>query len=131
MSMLQGLASTLVEMSFVQLSLLFLVVGAYSLAINGSLGFGARSAAASVAFASGVGFSTLAPYWTSGAVFLSLAVLAVAGFAAAAWMTAAVLGLGSERGPVPVSEERTPASAPALHALQLVRGLAAGLMRSH
>lgn len=131
MSMLQGLASTLIEMSFVQLSLLFLVVGAYSLAINGSLGGGVRSGAASVAFASGVGFSTLAPSWMGGVVFLSLAVLAVAAFAAAAWMTAALLGLGTERGLVPVIEERAPEPVPALHALQLVRGFAAGLMRSH
>ncbi len=131
MSMLQGLASTLAEMTFVQLSLLFLAVGAYSLAINGSLAGGARSGAASVAFASGVGFSTLAPSWTSGVVFLAIAVLAVAAFAAAAWMTASLLGLGAERGPVLVSEERVPERAPALHALQVVRGFAAGLMRSH
>lgn len=128
--MLQGLASTLAEMTFVQLTLLFLAVGAYSLAINGSLGSGARSGAASLAFVSGVGFSLLAPSWTSGVVFLALVVLAVAGFAAAAWMTAALLGLGAERGPVLVSEEHVPERAPALQAMQIVRGFAAGLMRS-
>ena len=44
MSMLEGLASTLAEMSFVQLALVFLAVGAYSMAINGA--FGAARAAA-------------------------------------------------------------------------------------
>ena len=131
MSMLQGLASTLAEMGFVQLSLLFFAVGGYSLAINGALGGGVRGGAASVAFASGAAFSALAPSWMGGVVFLGIAVLAVAAFAALAWMTAAVLGLGSERGPLTASEERVPERAPALHALQLVRGLAAGLMRSH
>jgi hypothetical protein len=104
--MLQGLASTLVEMSFVQLSLLFLVVGAYSLAINGSLGFGVRSAAASVAFASGVGFSTLATYGTSGAVFLSLAVRPFAGAAADDGI---LLGPARAR---PSRSQEHPASAP-------------------
>ena len=127
MSMLQGLASTLTEMGFVQLSLLFLAVGAYSIAINGSVAAGARTGAASAAFASGVGFSTLAPSWMSGVVFLALAVLAVASFAAASWLIAALLGLGTERGTVAVSAERAPAPVPAL---QTVRGLAAGLLRS-
>jgi len=127
MSMLEGLASTLAEMGFIQLGLLFVAIGAYSMAINGSFGAGARSGAASAAFASSVGFSTLAPSWMSGVVFLALAVLAVAAFAAAAWLVAALLGLGAERGPVFVSEERAPARTPAL---QTVRGLAAGLIRS-
>jgi hypothetical protein len=125
--MLEGLASTLAEMGFVQLSLLFLAVGAYSMAINGSFGSGARSGAASVAFASGVGFSTLAPSWMSGVVFLALSILVVALFAGATWLVAALLGLGAERGPVVVGEERAPARAPAL---QIVRGFAAGLLRS-
>ena len=129
MSMFQGLASTLADMGDVQLCLLFLAVAAYSIAINGAFGPGARSGAASAAFASAVGFSTLAPSWMSGVVFLALAVLAVGLFAAASWMVAGALGLGEERGAVqPVaSEERVPARAPAL---QTVRGLAAGLLRS-
>lgn len=127
MSMLQGLASTLAEMGFIQLGLLFVAIGGYSMAINGSFGAGVRSGSASMAFASGVGFSTLAPSWMSGVVFLALAVLAVAAFAGAAWTVAALLSLGAERGPVLVSEERVPARAPAL---QTVRGLAAGLIRS-
>jgi hypothetical protein len=131
MSMFQSLASTLTQMGVAQLSLLFLAVGAYSLAINGALGSGVRSGAASVAFASGVGFSTLAPSWMSGVVFLALAVLAVAAFAAAAWLAATALGLGEERGPIVVGEERAAEPAPASHALQLVRGFAAGLLRSH
>jgi len=127
MSMLEGLASTLAEMGLIQLGMLFVAIGAYAMAINGSFGAGARSGAASTAFASAVGFSTLAPSWVSGVVFLALAVLAVAAFAGAAWLVAALLGLGAERGPVLVSEERTPAPAPAL---QTLRGLAAGLIRS-
>jgi hypothetical protein len=129
MSMLQGLASTLADMGFVQLALLFLAVGGYSIAINGSFGGGARSGAASAAFAGGVGFATLAPSWMSGVVFLALAVLAVGLFAGASWLIAGVLGLGAERGPVLVaSEER--AATPAVPALQTGRGLAAGLLRS-
>ena len=127
MSMLEGLASTLAEMGFIQLSLLFVAVGAYSMAINGSFGSAVRSGAASAAFASGVAFSTLAPSWMSGVVFLALSIFAVALFAGASWLVASLLGLGAERGTVIVSEERAPARAPAL---QTVRGLAAGLIRS-
>ncbi|MGZ8260561.1 MAG: hypothetical protein ACXWUL_08430, partial [Caldimonas sp.] len=72
-------------------------------------------------------FSTLAPSWMSGVVFLGLAVVAVALFAGATWLVAATLGLGAERGPVVVGEERAPARAPAL---QGVRGFAAGVLRS-
>jgi hypothetical protein len=128
MSMLEGLSSTLADMGFAQLSLLFLAVGAYSIAINGSFGGSARSGAASASFASSVAFSTLAPSWMSGVVFLALAVLAIALFAAASWLAAAMLGLGAERGAVIVDDERTPQPAPAL---QTVRGLAAGLIRLH
>ena len=137
MSMLQGLASTLSEMGFAQLCLLFLAVGAYSVAINGAFGGGARSGAASAAFAAAVGFSTLAPSWMSGVVFLALAILGVAFFAAASWLVAAALGLGAERGPVAVAVEAAPvpALAPALAslapALRSVRVFAAGLLRSH
>ena len=127
MSMLEGLASTLAEMGFVQLGLLFLAVGAYAMAINGAFGSGTRSGAASVAFASGVGFSTLAPSWISGVVFLALAILVVAMFAGASWLVALMLGLGAERGPVVIGEERAPARTPAL---QTVRGFAAVLLRS-
>jgi hypothetical protein len=128
--MLEGLAATLADMGYVQLCLLFVVVAAYSIAINGAFGASARSGAASAAFAAGVGFSTLAPSWMSGVVFLALAVLAVGLFAATSWMVAGALGLGEERGTVvaPVaSDARAPVRAPAL---QTVRGLAAGLLRS-
>ena len=125
--MLEGLASTLAEMGFIQLSLLFVAVGAYSMAINGSFGSVVRSGATSAAFASGVAFSALAPSWMSGVVFLALSIFAVALFAGSSWLVAALLGLGAERGTVIVSEERAPTRAPAL---QTVRGLAAGLIRS-
>ncbi len=85
MSMLEGLDSTLAEMGFVQLALIFLAVGAYSMAINGAFGAGARSGAASASFVAAVGFAALTPSWISGVVFLAVAVLAVAAFAAAAW----------------------------------------------
>ena len=128
MSMLEGLASTLVDMGFVQLALLFAAVGAYAVAINGSFGSGLRSGAASAAFVSGIGFSTLAPSFMGGAVFLALAVLSIALFAGSTWLVASMLGLGGERGPVlAVEEVRAPARAPAL---QAVRGFAAGLLRS-
>jgi hypothetical protein len=131
--MLESLSSTLADMGFAQLGLLFVVVGAYSIAINGSFSGGARSGAASAAFASGVAFSTLAPSWTSGVVFLSMAVLAVALFAAASWLAAALLGLGAERGTVvavaiAVDDARATRPAPVL---QAVRGIAAGLIRLH
>jgi len=68
MSMLEGLASTLAEMSFVQLALVFLAVGAYSMAINGAFGSGARSGAASTSFVAAVAFAALTPSWISGVV---------------------------------------------------------------
>jgi len=100
MSLLEGLSSTLTEMGFVQLALFFVAVGAYSLAINGSLGSGTRSGAAGTSFAAATGFATLAPSWMGGIVFLAVAVLAVAAFAGAAWSVAALLGLGAERGDI-------------------------------
>jgi hypothetical protein len=125
--MLEGLAATLTEMGFVQLALLFAAVGAYAVAINGSFGGGLRSGAASAAFVSAIGFSTLAPSFMGGVVFLALAVLSIAFFAGSTWLVAALLGLGGERGPVAAAEEvRTPAPVPAL---QAVRGFAAGLLR--
>jgi hypothetical protein len=130
MSMLDGLGSTLAEMGFVQLALVFLAVGAYLMAINGAFGSGVRSGAASASFVSAVGFATLTPSWISGVVFLAVAVLAVAAFAGAAWAISAALGLGAERGVVVVPVEE-PARAPFRLALpQSLRALAASLIRS-
>ena len=110
MSMLEGLASTLAEMSFVQLALVFLAVGAYSMAINGAFGGAARSGAASASFVAAVAFSALTPSWISGVVFLAVSVLAVAAFAGAAWALSTLLGVGAERGVVvAVEEEARPA----------------------
>ena len=129
MSMLEGLASTLAEMSFVQLTLVFLAVGTYSMAINGAFGGGARSAAASTSFVAAVAFAALTPSWISGVVLLAVSVLAVAGFAGAAWALSAVLGLGAERGIVVAVEEE--ARAPfRLPVPQSLRALAASLTRS-
>jgi len=127
--MLEGLASTLVDMGFVQLALLFAAVAAYAVAINASFGSGLRGGAASVAFVSGIGFATLATSFMGGVVFLALAVLSIALFAGSTWLVAAMLGLGGERGPMvaAVEEARAPVRAPAL---QAVRGFAAGLIRS-
>jgi hypothetical protein len=120
MSMLQGLSSTLSEMGFVQLALVFLAVGAYSMAINGAFGASARSGAASMSFVAAVGFAALTPSWMSGVVFLALTVLAVAAFAAAAWGVSMLLGLGAERGVVIAVEaaERTPSRAPVPQAIR-------------
>ena len=105
MSMLEGLASTLAEMSFVQLALVFLAVGAYSMAINGAFGGAARSGAASASFVAAVAFAALTPSWISGVVFLAVSVLAVAAFAGAAWALSALLGIGAERGVVVAVDE--------------------------
>jgi len=129
MSMLEGLASTLAEMSFVQLTLVFLAVGTYSMAINGAFGGGARSGAASTSFVAAVAFSALTPSWISGVVFLAVLVLAVAGFAGSAWALSAMLGLGAERGVVLAVEEqeRAPFRLPVPQSL---RALAASVIRS-
>jgi len=129
MSMLEGLAATLTDMGFVQLALLFAAVGAYAIAINGSLGAGLRSGAVSAAFVAGIGFSTLASSFMGGVVFLALAVLTIALFAGSTWLVAAMLGLGSERGQVVAAVEDVRVASPA-PALQAVRGFAAGLLRS-
>lgn len=129
MSMLEGLRSTLAEMGFVQLALVFLAVGAYSMAINGAFGGGARSGAASASFVAAVGFAALTPSWISGVVFLAVAVLAVAAFAGAAWSISALLGVGAERGEVVLIEEE--ARAPLrLPVPQSLRALAASVIRS-
>jgi hypothetical protein len=99
MSLLQSLALLLSDMGFAQLALAFIVVGAYSLAINGSLSGAVRGGAGSVAFSAGAAFAALTPLWASGVVFLALVVAAVALFAAAAWAVSAVLGMGTETGP--------------------------------
>ena len=130
MSMLEGLASTLAEMSFVQLALVFLAVGAYSMAINGAFGSGARSGAASTSFVAAVGFASLAPSWISGVVFLAVLVLAVAGFAGSAWALSAMLGLGSERGVVVLAVEEEAHAPFRLQVPRSLRALAASLIRS-
>ena len=129
MSMLEGLAATLAEMSFVQLALVFLAVGAYSMAINGAFGSGARSGAASASFVAAVAFATLSPSWISGVVFLAVSVLAVAAFAGAAWGLSSVLGLGDERGVIVAveEEERVPFRLPVPRSL---RAFAASVIRS-
>ena len=131
MSMLEGLAATLAEMSFVQLALVFLAVGAYSMAINGAFGSGVRSGAASASFVAAVAFAALTPSWISGVVFLGVSVLAVAAFAGAAWSLSALLGLGAERGVVLAveaeEEERVPFRWPLPQSL---RAFAASVIRS-
>ena len=129
MSMLDGLAATLAEMNFVQLALIFLAVGTYSMAINGAFGAAARSGAASASFVAAVAFAALTPSWISGVVFLAVAVLAIAAFAGAAWALSTLLGLGAERGGVAAveAEERAPFRLPLPQSL---RALAASVMRS-
>ena len=111
MSMLEGLASTLAEMSFVQLALVFLAVGAYSIAINGSFG-GQRSQRRSQrGFVSGVAFAALHASWISGVVFLALWCSWSLSSPASPGRRGAAR-LGAERGAVsPSSEERVLPSA--------------------
>jgi hypothetical protein len=109
MSLLESLAFLLSDMGFAQLVLAFIVVGGYSLAINGSLSSAVRSGAASAAFAAGAAFAAITTSWTSGVVFLAIVVAAMAAFAGAAWLVSAALGLGAETGRVPVNEERAEA----------------------
>jgi hypothetical protein len=134
MSLLEGLASTLAEMGSVQLALVFLAVGTYSMAINGAFGSGARSGAASTSFVAAIGFAALTPSWISGVVLLAVAVLAVAAFAASAWAIATLLGLGSERGAVVVDAvalEADERSAPIRVPMpQALRAFAASFIRS-
>ncbi len=106
MSVQQSLATLLADMGFAQLALLFLLVGAYLLAINASYGEKLRSGAASVAFVSAIAFAAVTPSWMSGVAFLALMVVAVAAFAAAAWAMSAVLGLGTGGAGAAVGEER-------------------------
>jgi hypothetical protein len=130
MSMLDGLGSTLTDMGFVQLALVFLAIGAYLMAINGAFGSNARSGAASASFVAAVGFATLTPSWVSGVVFLAVAVLAVAAFAGAAWAISALLGLGTERGVVVVAVEEEARAPFRLPVPRSLRALAASVIRS-
>jgi len=89
------------EMSFVQLSLVFLAVGAYSMAINGAFGGASRSGAASASFVAGVAFAALSPSWISGVVLLAVSVLAVAAFAGAAWTISTMVFTASSEASLP------------------------------
>jgi hypothetical protein len=113
MSLHHSLALLLSEMGFAQLSLAFIVVGAYSLAINGSFGANLRSGAGSTALVAGVAFAALTPSWVSGVTFLALVVAAVAAFVAAAWLLSTLLGLGAESGMLVPGEERSETRLPA------------------
>ena len=95
MSLTEGLASVLRDMTLGELALALAAILAYSLAINGSCSGAVRSGAASVAFAAAVGFTTLTPGWMSAVVFLALSVVAIAAFAGLAWSISTVLGLGA------------------------------------
>ena len=114
MSLLESLASLLSDMGFAQLTLAFLVVGAYALAINGSFSGNLRSGAASVVFVAGAAFAAVTPLWASGIVFLALVVVGLAAFAAAAWVVSALLGLGAESGVDSIDAEVADVRAPAL-----------------
>ena len=102
--MREGLSSVLYDMGPVQLALLFLVAGAYLIAINASIPGGARSGAASTAFVSSIGFAALSPSLMTGVAFLALAVLSVAAFVGATWLLSELLDLEEERGTVVMEE---------------------------
>lgn len=105
MSLVQGLASVLHDMTLGELALALAAILAYSLAINGSYSGALRGGAASVAFAASVGFTTLLPGWMSAVVFLALAVVGFAAFAGFAWLLSSLLGLGEAGETVMVAEE--------------------------
>jgi hypothetical protein len=94
MSLVEELALLLRGMALGELALALFAVLAYSIAINASYSGAARGAAASLAFAAAVGFTTLTPSWMSAIVFLGLAIVAIAAFAALAWLLSSLLGLG-------------------------------------
>lgn len=114
MSLLESLASLLSDMGFAQLSLAFLVVFTYALAINGSFNGALRSGAGSIAFFAGAAFAAVTPSWVSGIFFLALVIVGVAAFAAAAWVVSALLGLGAETGVDGIDPEVADVRAPAL-----------------
>ena len=97
MSLLEGLAAILRDMTLGELTLALAAILAYSLAINGSFGGTLRTGAASVAFAAAVGFTTLSSGWMSATVFLALAVVGIAAFAALAWALSSLLGFSAGR----------------------------------
>ena len=111
MSLVEALASLLRGMALGELALALVAILAYSIAINGSYSSASRSGAASVSFAAALGFTALTPSWMSAVVFLALAVVGVAAFAAMAWVLSSVLGLGDVRSTVIEPAEQMPAAA--------------------
>jgi hypothetical protein len=109
MSLVESLASLLRAMTLGELALAFFAVLAYSVAINVSYSAALRSGAASLAFAAAMGFTTLTPSWMSAVVFLGLAVVGIAAFAAVAWLLSSLLGLG-EAGTVATVADEAPAA---------------------
>lgn len=105
MSLVEGLASLLREMALGELALALAAILAYSVAINSSYSAALRSGAASVAFAAGVGFTTLTPSWMSAVVFLALAIVGIAAFAGFAWTLSSLLGLGEDGAAMVAADE--------------------------
>ena len=110
MSLVEALASLLRGMALGELALALVAILAYSIAINGSYSSALRSGAASASFAAALGFTALTPSWMSAVVFLGLAVVGVAAFAAMAWMLSALLGL-DEAGSTVTETEEAPVAA--------------------
>ncbi len=111
MSLVEGLASLLRGMALGELALALVAILAYSIAINGSYSSALRSGAASVSFAAALGFTAVTPSWMSAVVFLALAVVAIAAFAAMAWTLSTLLGLGDARSLVIEAAEQAPLAA--------------------
>lgn len=108
MSLVEGLASLLRGMALGELALALVAILAYSIAINGSYSSALRSGAASVSFAAALGFTAVTPSWMSAVVFLALAIVGVAAFAAMAWTLSAMLGLGDARSTAMAAAEPAP-----------------------
>ena len=116
MSMLEGLASTLAEMGFVQLALVFLAVGAYSMAINGAFGAACAAARRARRSSAAVAFSALTPSWISGVVFLAVSMLRGRRFRRArlGWLAATARASAPSAAVVRRARKRAPAALPAL-----------------
>ena len=124
MSASESVRASLGAMDFVQLFLLFAALLAYVLTLGEGFPARVRGAAALVALIAAAGFSAMTPTWVAGVVVLALAISAVAAFAAAVWLFAALLRLDASREPrtvdgreklaVPAAAERLPARSAAI-----------------
>lgn len=106
------LATTLDQMSFVQLVLAFIFVTSYALAIGGLFETVGRRRAGLAACAGALGFAAMTRPWMHGALLLIVAVAGIGLFIIAVWMLSKLAGT-SRGAQGPASSDRAEA-APAL-----------------